>query len=598
MTFLLISFVAGLLTVIAPCILPLLPVIVGSSTSGRSKATPYVVVGSLAVSIIVFTYLLKVSTAFIHVPAEVWTYLSGGIVFLFGLTMFLPLVWDHIPGLNKLSIASNKLMGRGYQKKSFLGDVIIGAALGPVFSSCSPTYFLILASVLPASFVLGSLYLLAYIVGLSVVLLAISLLGQKFANKLTGLSDPESKWKRGLGVLFIILGLAIAFGYEKKLEASILNNGFFDITKIEQRLLERTDPTNPDDVLYDGKGDDATTDTKYENGVVGKIIDKIVNPVSKNHFKEIVNPAGFVNTGDKPIKIADYVGKKVILLDIMTYSCINCQRTFPYVVGWYEKYKDDGFIVIGIHTPEFAFEKDKENVAEAMKKFGITFPVVLDNDYGTWNAYGNRYWPRKYLIDIHGNVVYDHIGEGAYDEMEMKIKDALKDRAQVLGDEAKNLNGELVASRIPETSVNAKSPEIYFGSGRNQYLANGSAQRSGTQTLTLPNSYRLNLLYLSGTWNFVPEYAETVSDSKIVYKYNAGDVYMVAEADSLVDVEVWQDGRLVESAAAGADVNAQGKFTVKESRLYKIIHNATPGEHILELRINGAGLKAYTFTFG
>src|SRR3989344_7615215 len=134
-------------------------------------------------------------------------------------------------------------------------------------------------------------------------------------------------------------------------------------------------------------------------------------------YKEIVNPSGFVNTDG--ITVGSQVGKKVVLVDFMTYSCINCQRTFPYLNAWYKKYKDQGLEIIGIHTPEFAFEKDIENVREAMKRFGIMHPVVLDNDYATWRAYGNRFWPRKYLIDIHGDIVYDHIGEGAYEETEM-----------------------------------------------------------------------------------------------------------------------------------------------------------------------------------
>jgi thiol-disulfide isomerase/thioredoxin len=149
-------------------------------------------------------------------------------------------------------------------------------------------------------------------------------------------------------------------------------------------------------------------------------------------YIEIMNPAGFVNTNDQPITLADYVGKQVILLDVMTYSCINCQRTFPYVNAWYEKYKDEGLIVIGVHTPEFSYEKDKNNVEKAMKEFGITFPVVLDNEYATWNALGNRFWPRMYLIDIHGNIVYDHIGEGAYKETEEKIQELLKERARLV----------------------------------------------------------------------------------------------------------------------------------------------------------------------
>lgn len=239
MALLIISFIAGVLTVLAPCILPLLPVVIGTSASGRSKLTPYVVVGSLALSVIVFTYLLKASTVFINIPPETWTYLSGGIVFFFGLTLVFPGLWTRIPGVGKLSTKSNKLVGTGYQKKSFTGDVLIGVALGPVFSTCSPTYFVILASVLPASFILGTTYLLSYIIGLSLILLLIALLGQRFANKLSQISSSKSKLKIIIGILFIILGLSIVLGYEKKLETKILESGFFDVTKIEHMLLEK-----------------------------------------------------------------------------------------------------------------------------------------------------------------------------------------------------------------------------------------------------------------------------------------------------------------------------------------------------------------------
>ena len=142
--------------------------------------------------------------------------------------------------------------------------------------------------------------------------------------------------------------------------------------------------------------------------------------------KEITTPNGYINIDD--INIADAIGKKVILIDFWTYSCINCQRTTPFLNAWWDKYEDDGLLMIGIHTPEFEFEKDYNNVADAVKEFGIEFPVVLDNDFSTWRAYQNRYWPRKYLIDIDGFIVYDHIGEGGYDETEKKIQELLEER--------------------------------------------------------------------------------------------------------------------------------------------------------------------------
>ena len=200
--------------------------------------TPYIVVGSLALSIILFTYVLKASTALIMVPPYVWTYLSGGIIIFFGLTLILPDIWSKIPGMARFAGSSNKIIGQGYQKKSVWGDVIIGAALGPVFSTCSPTYFVILASVLPASFFLGTMYLFAYTLGLSVILLLIALLGRSFIGKLSVFSDSKGWFKRSIGILFLLIGVAIASGYEKKLEAKILESGFFDITRIEQRILE------------------------------------------------------------------------------------------------------------------------------------------------------------------------------------------------------------------------------------------------------------------------------------------------------------------------------------------------------------------------
>ena len=239
MTLLAISFIAGVLTVLAPCILPLLPVVIGTSATRRSTWTPYIVVGSLALSIILFTYLLKFSTALIMVPPEFWKYLSGGILFLFGLVLIFPALWENLPGVAKLSISSNKLIGTGYQKKSFWGDVIIGAALGPVFSSCSPTYFVILASVLPASFALGSLYLFTYAAGLSLALLLIALLGQRFADRLLVAADSRGLFKRSVGIIFIAVAIFVMTGYDKKAQIWILESGFVDSVKWEQNILQR-----------------------------------------------------------------------------------------------------------------------------------------------------------------------------------------------------------------------------------------------------------------------------------------------------------------------------------------------------------------------
>jgi thiol-disulfide isomerase/thioredoxin len=298
--------------------------------------------------------------------------------------------------------------------------------------------------------------------------------------------------------------------------------------------------------------------------------------------KEISSPDAFINTPD--ITIGEQVGNKVVLVDFWTYSCINCQRTTPYLNDWYEKYSDKGLVIIGIHTPEFEFEKELENVKQAVEKFDIKYPVVLDNDYSTWRAYNNRYWPRKYLIDIDGYIVYDHIGEGAYQETEKKIQEALAERNTRLGVS----NGvDMNFSQFEEGERRVGTPEIYFGSSRNNTLGNGAKGVAGVQNLNLPGDLKENALYLGGTWLFTSEYAENQGEEDIiVLEYNAKDVYMVASASGEVEVEVWVDNKFSK------------KLSIKEEELYILVEGNKYDKHLLKLIIKKPGLKAFTFTFG
>jgi len=318
---------------------------------------------------------------------------------------------------------------------------------------------------------------------------------------------------------------------------------------------------------------------------------------------EITSPDGFINTGGEPITFSQFKGKKVVLVDFWTYSCINCQRTIPYLNAWYDKYAADGLEIVGIHTPEFSFEKVQKNVESAVAQYGIKYPVVLDNEYGTWNAFGNQFWPREYLIDIHGNIVYDHTGEGNYDETESAIRAALADRAKVLG------LGGMPATSTAAENVDAvaitpnliASPETYFGSARNQFLANGSIGQSGLQSLTIPKDIQLNSLNLGGTWNFFPEYAENSGETKISYKWSAKNMYFVASAkdpSKPVAMKVLIDGH-APGGEAGADVSAAGTLMIGESRLYHLIGENSYGTHTVEIYIPaGATIDAFTFTFG
>ncbi len=545
-----ISFIAGILTVLAPCILPLLPVIIGGSLTGEGKDAHkkkvLTIVLSLGLSVIAFTLLLKVSTLFIGVPEYVWKWISGGIIIALGLITIFPSLWEG-KWLAKLSAKSNILLGKGDRKKSFLGDVIVGAALGPVFSTCSPTYFIVLATVLPVSPIVGIIYIFAYTIGLCISLFVIAFVGQKIMTKLNIAADPNGWLKRSLGILFLIVGIAVISGFDKKLQTTLLDAGIFDVTKIEQKLLQLTEPK-----------------PKENNQSVG-IMSAEQKKSAYTVAPEISTPDGFVNTDGKPITLNELRGK-VVLLDVWTYSCINCQRTIPYLNDWYAKYKDQGLEIVGLHTPEFAFEKVQKNVEDAVRKFNINYPVVLDNDYSTWNAYGNRYWPRKYLIDIDGYIVYDHIGEGGYEETEMAIQKALSERNARMG------TGGVVSMPVstPKDVMTVESGkvgshEIYFGSSRSKISDN---------------------VMLGGSWKTTSEYAENTGDATITYSYDAKDVYFVGGSKNGVEVEIYKDGKLLKT------------ITVKAEQLYHLIDGDSYGKHIIQMKIKGSGLQAFTFTFG
>lgn len=647
----LVSFLAGVLTILAPCTLPLLPVMIGSSVARtqdtiqneddikrRKKESffkAFRIASSLSASVILFTLLLKFSSALVNIPAFTWTLISGTIIIVFGLVSIFPTLWEKVPGVASLNTSSNKMLGVGYKKKGILGDIIIGASLGPVFSTCSPTYFIILATVLPQSFWLGFVYLIAYAIGLGGMIMLVSILGQKLVDRLGGLSDPKGIFKKILGVIFILLGIAILTGLDKIAERRLLDSGIFDITKVERSLLQLN--TNSlvqglsPEVCESSDGNCINKTQLAEqnaNGLDGfknntlnlSQDDLIFNTKVKSHLPsglpiapELTKPSGFINTDGKAIRIADYKGKKVILLDVWTYSCINCQRTLPYVNAWYEKYKDQGLEIIGLHTPEFGFEKVQSNVEREVKKFGIKYPVVMDNEYGTWNAYGNSYWPRKYLINEYGEIIYDHIGEGGYDETEMQIQKALaalnnsnKENTSKLQTSANIGAGNMTnpKNKIEVDSSKVKSPEVYFGYNRNGYLANGTVAKPGEQILKAPSvaEAELNRLYLDGVWNFESEYASTKSGAidassgarpKIFFKYEAKNVYMVLSGKvgennitAPSQVSVYVDGVKTKT------------ITVKDQQLYTIVEGKDYGIHTVELRVESGELNAYTFTFG
>ena len=408
MLLLLTSFLAGILTVFAPCVLILLPVIVGSSlaSDAEQKADskkPYIISISLGFSVLLFTLLLKASTVFIGVDPQVWKSVSGGIVVILGLSLFFPLIWARISAKIGLENSSNKLLGNAAKKSGVFGYILTGAALGPVFSACSPIYALILATVLPVNLALGLVYMTLYAAGLSLTLLAIALGGRRMTKRLNWVATPNGWFRRILAILLILVGISVITGFDKKVQTWALEKIPFSSTKIEEKLIPKKEAVSVKKI------------------VIKKAEFNITNPYQAPEIRGI---GSWINSN--PLTIAELKGK-VVLLDFWTYSCINCIHTQPYLNKLYAKYKNDGFEILGIHAPEFAFEKVTKNVQNAVKAAKIQYPVALDNEFSTWNAYNNQFWPARYLIDKDGKVRYTHFGEGDYDGTEIAIQTLLKE---------------------------------------------------------------------------------------------------------------------------------------------------------------------------
>ncbi len=409
MLLLITSFLAGILTVFAPCVLILLPVIVGSSLAVDAnkkidRLKPYIISISLGISVLLFTLLLKASTVLINVDPQVWKSVSGGIVIILGLSLLFPLMWAKLSAGVGLESSTNTILSKVTKKSGIVGYVLTGAALGPVFSACSPVYAVILATVLPVNLGLGLIYMTLYAIGLSLALLAIALGGRRLTKRLNWTAKPNGWFRRSLAILLIVVGLAVITGVDKKVQTWILVHVPLNSTRLEEKLVPRNN-----------------ADSSSTNGGGSKTVFNVKKPYDA---PELTGIQDWINSD--PLTLAK-LKDKVVLIDFWTYSCINCQRTQPYLNSWYDKYKDDGLVIIGAHAPEFAFEKVPENVRNAVKQAHIKYPVALDNDFATWQAYNNQFWPAKYLIDKDGQVRYTHFGEGKYDETEGAIQTLLKE---------------------------------------------------------------------------------------------------------------------------------------------------------------------------
>jgi len=325
-----------------------------------------------------------------------------------------------------------------------------------------------------------------------------------------------------------------------------------------------------------------------------------ISIMDKSGFKQaptLTGIADFINIESEELQ--KEIDGKVVLYDIWTYTCINCIRTLPYITAWNDKYADDGLLIIGIHSPEFEFEKDSDNVQVAVEKYGITYPVVLDNDKEIWNDFQNRYWPHKFIADHEGFLRYDHIGEGGYDETEKVIQELLDERAASLDLNIVSAGSLVDIEEFEHTRF--KTPELYFGykfaAGRNHLGNTPNFTPEIEIAFKFPGEIKQNFFYLDGTWKSLEGSMRLISDEgSILLAYSAKEVNIVTENEATLRIYI--DGEIIDPSIAGVDVDSKGLVLTTDDDLYNIVSSENSEQHTLQIFVDTPGFEIYTFTFG
>lgn len=584
------AFLSGLLTILAPCIWPLLPIVLSASASGKSHTRPLGVTLGIMLSFGFFTLAISYLVTLFHLDANVIRLIAVIILVLVGIAMIVPQLMGYLEvGLSRVS----SMFGQKTQTQGadFQGGFIMGLALGVVWAPCAGPILASIAALAATGKVTLDVVLVTffYVLGVGVPLFLFAYGGQKVFRQTRFLSKHLGRIQQIFGVIMLITALAIYTNYDKVVEANLLN-AFPDYT---QSLIGFESGSAVQNQLQALKGKSQSSQNQINANTNGLFNADYPAP----DFTGITH---WLNT-PKPIHIQNLRGH-VVLVDFWTYTCINCIRTLPFVTSWYDKYKDQGFVVIGVHTPEFQFEHDTNNVESAIKQFKIYYPVAQDNNYATWNAYNNEYWPAEYLIDAQGNVRRTDFGEGNYGQSEMAIQALLREAG-------KKVNGGLV--NIPDQTPTAQiSPETYIGSNRMEYYDPLGSLGNGDQTFTLNNTPQANSFSLGGEWNIGGEYSTAGNNAVLTYQFVADKVHLVlappANASNCnantqngicYQVQVFLDNKPVPVKDEGEDVT-NGKVTINEDRLYNLIDLHGPVEdHVLKLKFT-KGIQAYAFTFG
>ncbi|MBV7514363.1 MULTISPECIES: cytochrome c biogenesis protein DipZ [unclassified Pseudomonas] len=591
MWLLVLAYLGGVLTIVSPCILPVLPFVFARTGQPFMKSGLPLLAG-MALTFALVASLAAVGGGWVVQVNQYGRWLALLFVALFGLTLLLPQLAERLT--RPLVAAGSRLSevagadARPRPGASFL----IGVATGLLWAPCAgPILGLLLTgAALQGASIATTLLLLAYAAGAATSLAVALLLGGKvFAAMKRSIGAGE--WlRRGLGAAMLAGVAAIALGLDTGILARISTAS---TGGIEQALVGRLAGQSPN---VSG----AMMAQIPASGSAMKAADKAPGalPIEGN----LPPLDGAVQWLNSPPLTAQALKGKVVLVDFWTYSCINCLRSLPYVKAWAEKYRDQGLVVIGVHAPEFAFERDVGNVTKAMKDLGINYPVAIDNDFKVWRAFNNQYWPAHYFADAQGRIRYHHFGEGEYAESERVIQQLLHEAgAAKVADGLINASAEGV--QLAPDMNEVQSPETYVGYQRAEhFVPETSLVPDKVSAYSAPSKLALNDWSLDGQWNVGPERATSGAPaSRIVYRFHARDLHLVLGpgADHKpVRFKVLVDGK-APGDAHGTDVAPDGSGSVTEQRLYQLVRQ-TGGvtDRTFSIEFLDPGVSAYAFTFG
>jgi cytochrome c biogenesis protein CcdA/thiol-disulfide isomerase/thioredoxin len=604
----LLAFLGGALTIVSPCILPVLPFVFARGGRSFASSTLPLLIG-MALTFAGVATLAAVGGSW-AVRVNSWgRWAALAMLTIFGLALLSRRLADWAS--RPLVAFGNRVLASGERegRASVVQSLLLGFATGFLWAPCAGP---ILGLILTGAALSGpnprtTLLLLSYAAGAAASLAIVMLAGGRVVRAFKS-SLGAGEWvRRGLGIAVLLAVAAIGLGWDTGILTQLSLNG---TNSLEQALLEKIHPASSSPgagggaMMMAAHGSEASANPGPDANAGGAMMMMAPKGAGGGLPAEGPMPAldGAVAWLNSPPLKADGLRGKVVLIDFWTYSCINCLRELPYIKAWAQKYGPAGLVIIGVHTPEFAFERVVNNVEKATKDLGVSYPVAVDSDYKIWGAFNNQYWPALYFIDSTGNIRHHHFGEGEYDESERIIKQLLHEAgAQDLTPGLAQIDAQGVQAAA--SNLYQISPETYVGYGRAAHFASPQAvSKDQAAKYTVPTSLTADQWALAGTWAVSAEGAQLKQPhGRIVYRFNGRDLHLVLgpmQDGHAVRFKVRLDGA-EPGINKGADIGADGAGVVTEQRLYQLIRLAHPGEeHTVEVEFLDSGVEAFAFTFG